>query len=270
MKAFLYKPMNAFLRYQDFPGSEPTHVYLAGAAAASTTVFPRIVRTASLAMYRAIMPDWLGCGFSDHPETFGYTMNDHADTIAQLLDELHITACTLVGHSMGGAVAITLATQRPDLVKRLFLAEGNLDAGGGNFSKSVAEATEDDFVNHRYPELIQDWRSESQSGNLSMAVLVGYLQTAEPHALHRGCVSLVQGAQPSWRDQLYQLTIPRAYVFGEYSLPDADFEILPTHGIKVAIVSQAGHGMVWENPIGFAEAIATLAKHLGDGEGSRQ
>ena len=250
--------MNVFLRYEDFPGSEPAHVYLAGSGGASTATFPRVVRNTSLAKYRAIMPDWLGCGFSDRPETFGYTMSDHADTIAQLLDDLHITACNLIAHSMGGAVAITLATQRPDLVKRLILAEGNLDAGGGNFSRSVAEATEDEFVNHRYPKLIQDWRSESRSGNLSLAVLVGYLQATDPHALYRGCVNLVQGVRPSWRDQLYQLTIPRAYVFGEYSLPDPDFEVLPTHGIKVAVVSQAGHPMVYENPDGLAEVISAL------------
>jgi pimeloyl-ACP methyl ester carboxylesterase len=258
MKAFLYKPMNAFLRYEDFPGSEPTYVYLGGAAGASTTTFPRVVRNTSLAKYRAIMPDWLGCGFSDHLETFGYTMNDHADTIAQLLDDLHITACNLVAHSMGGAVAITLATQRPDLVKCLILAEGNLDAGGGNFSRSIAEATEDEFVNHRYSKLIQDWRSDSQSGNLGLAVLVGYLQTTDPRALHRGCVNLVQGSEPSWRDQLYQLTIPRAYVFGEYSLPDPDFEVLPIHGIRVATISQAGHSMIYENPDGFAEVVSAL------------
>ena len=259
MKAFLYKPMNAFLRYEDFPGSEPTYVFLAGVAGASTATFPRIVRNISLAKHRAIMPDWLGCGFSDHPETFGYTMNDHADTIAQLLDDLHITSCNLIGYSMGGAVAVTLATQRPDLIKRLILVEGNLDAGGGFFSQSVAEVTEDEFVNHKYPKVIQDWRSEGQSGNRVTAALVGHLQVAEPHAVHRCCVSLVQGAQPSWRDQLYQLTIPRAFVFGEYSLPDPDFEVLPEHGIKVAIVPQAGHGMAWENPDGFAEVVSALA-----------
>ena len=259
MKAFLYKPMNVFLRYEDFPGSEPTYVYLAGSAGASTATFPRVVRNTSLAKYRAIMPDWLGCGFSDRPEAFGYTMSDHADIIAQLLDDLQITSCNLVAHSMGGAVAVTLATQRPDLVKRLILAEGNLDTGGGMMSRKFAEVTEDEFVNNGYPKLIQDWQSDSRSGNLSLAVAVGHLQATDPHALHRGFVSLVQGAQPSWRDQLYRLDIPRAYVFGEYSLPDPDFEVLPTHGINVAIVPQAGHLMVYENPDGFAEVVSAIS-----------
>lgn len=67
--------------------------------------------------------------------------------IAWLLDRLGRTQCTVIGHSMGGAVAIMLAAKRPDLVGRLVLAESNLDAGGGFASKSVTAVPE-----HRYVE----------------------------------------------------------------------------------------------------------------------
>uniref|UniRef100_A0A8C5TC60 sn-1-specific diacylglycerol lipase ABHD11 n=1 Tax=Malurus cyaneus samueli TaxID=2593467 RepID=A0A8C5TC60_9PASS len=39
--------------------------------------------------------------------------------VQQLLNRLGITKCILVGHSMGGKTAMTLALQRPDLVERL-------------------------------------------------------------------------------------------------------------------------------------------------------
>ena len=142
-------------------------------------------------------------------------------------------------------------------MRRLILAEANLDAGGGAFSRSIAEVPEDEFVQRGYHRLIQALQSDSRTGNRN-PIFTGLIQIAAPHALHRSAVSLVQGSQPSWRDQLYQLTMPRAFIFGEYSLPDPDSEILPAHGIKVAIVSRAGHGMVWENPDGFAEAIVAL------------
>ena len=262
MEALLLTHADAFLRYHDLPGSKPPHVFLAGLGGTASALFPRVVRAAPLSTYRAIIPDWLGCGLSDRPETFGYTINDHADTITQLLDDLHVTACTFIGHSMGGAVAITLAAHRPDLVARLILAEANLDAGGGVFSRSVAEVPENEFVRRGYHQLIQAIQSDSRAGNHNAAILAGFAQLAAPHALHRSAVSLVQGTQPSWRDQLYQLTIPRAFVFGENSLPDPDSEILPGHGIKIAIVPRAGHGMVWENPDGFAEAVGALGSRL--------
>ncbi|NXY88498.1 ABHDB protein, partial [Alcedo cyanopectus] len=39
--------------------------------------------------------------------------------VQQLLSRLGITKCILLGHSMGGKTAMTLALQRPDLVERL-------------------------------------------------------------------------------------------------------------------------------------------------------
>lgn len=258
MEAFWFSPANAFLRYHHIPGEEPTYVYLAGLGLAATASYPHIIRAASLSSYRAIIPDWLGCGFSDRPATFGYTIADHAESIAGLLDHLHITNCTVIGASMGGSVAITLAGQRPDLVARLLLAEANLDAGGGAFSRSIAATTEEEFVQHGYDRLIQTALADGRAGNPIAAVAAGILQVAAPHALYRSAVSLVQGVQPSWRDILYQLAIPRTYLFGEYSLPDDDSTVLPAHGIQVAIVPHAGHGMIWDNPPGFAASIAAM------------
>lgn len=47
---------------------------------------------------------------------------------------------------MGGAVAITLASERPDLVSALVVAEANLDPGGGSLSRSIAAQSEADYV----------------------------------------------------------------------------------------------------------------------------
>ena len=112
MEALLLSPIDAFLRYQHLPGREPPRVYLAGLGGAATAVYPRVVGASPLSAYCAIIPDWLGCGFSDRPAAYGYTIDDHAATIARLLDQLEVTGCTLVGHSIGGSVAITLAAQR--------------------------------------------------------------------------------------------------------------------------------------------------------------
>lgn len=261
MEAFWFSPANAFLRYHHLPGTAPTHVYLAGLGLAATASYPHILRTATLSPYSAIIPDWLGCGFSDRPPTFGYTIADHAASIAGLLDHLHITNCTVIGASMGGSVAITLAGQRPDLVARLLLAEANLDAGGGAFSRGIAATTEEAFVQHGYDQLMQTMLTDGRAGNHVTAVLAGIWNVAAPHALYRSAVSLIQCVQPSWREILYHLAIPRTYLFGEYSLPDEDYTVLPAQGIQVAIVPHAGHGMLLENPSGFAASIAALDAH---------
>ena len=60
---------------------------------------------------------------------------------------------------------------------------------------------------------------------------------------------------------LYQLKIPRTYIFGEKTLPAPDEEILRSCDIAVPIVANAGHDMMSDNPDGFALAIAG-ATHL--------
>jgi pimeloyl-ACP methyl ester carboxylesterase len=259
MQAFFFPPANAFLRYHHLPGAEPTYVYLAGLGLAATASYPHVLRAPTLSPYRAIIADWLGCGFSDRPASFGYTIDEHATSIAALLDHLQTAHCTVIGASMGGSVAISLAVQRPDLVARLVLAEANLDAGGGAFSRSIAASTEEAFLQTGYSRLIEAVQTDAQTGSRDTAVVAGIWQVAEPRALYRSAVSLVQGVQPSWRDSLYHLCIPRTYLFGEYSLPDEDSRILPDHGVEVAIVPRAGHGMMWDNPIGSAERIAVRA-----------
>jgi pimeloyl-ACP methyl ester carboxylesterase len=67
---------------------------------------------------------------------------------------------------------------------------------------------------------------------------------------------VVAKISPTLREVLYGLPVPRVYVFGERSLPDPDFEALPEHGISVAVVPDAGHGMTQDNPAGLAQVIS--------------
>ena len=158
---------------------------------------------------------------------------------------------------MGGAVAITLASIRPDLVSRLVLMEANLDPGGGLASKGIAEQTEEAFCAQGFQAFIKHFRDEGIAGDSTSAVLAGLLQIAAPHALYRSAVGLVRGTQPTMRERLLQMDIARAHNFGEKSLPDPDWDRLASQGIQVLVVANAGHGMAWDNPGGVAEALHT-------------
>jgi pimeloyl-ACP methyl ester carboxylesterase len=57
--------------------------------------------------------DFLGFGYSDAPADFGYTMEEQADSVAALVDYLGLRGVHVVGHSMGGSIAISLAAHHP-------------------------------------------------------------------------------------------------------------------------------------------------------------
>ena len=72
--------------------------------------------------HRVTALDLRGHGFSGMTDT-GYRAVDLAGDVAALLDHLGVTRSHVVGHSFGGAVSAALATERPDLVGELTLAD---------------------------------------------------------------------------------------------------------------------------------------------------
>ncbi len=73
-------------------------------------------RFAELGFY-VIIPDMRNHGQSPRYETFNYKVM--ARDVKKVLDYEHITRCYVVGHSMGGKIAMMLAFENPQLVERL-------------------------------------------------------------------------------------------------------------------------------------------------------
>ena len=71
----------------------------------------------------------MGYGYSTKPEEGAFSLDDVAAQYKALLDSLGIDRVTVIGNSQGGAIAITMALNYPDLVAKLVLmAPGGLEA----------------------------------------------------------------------------------------------------------------------------------------------
>jgi pimeloyl-ACP methyl ester carboxylesterase len=70
--------------------------------------------------FRVIIPDLPGCGQSEQ-RSGGYAIASLANTLWNLVDDLDEPQVNIVGYSLGGAVALEMALQRPDAVPRLAL-----------------------------------------------------------------------------------------------------------------------------------------------------
>ncbi|MFI0975827.1 alpha/beta fold hydrolase [Streptomyces sp. NPDC021093] len=240
------------IRWTEVDGEEPARVYVHGLGSASTVYHAHIAARAELAGRRSLFVDLPGHGISDRPADFGYTLEEHADALATALDAAGVTGAEIVGHSMGGAVAIVLAHRRGDLVSRLVVTEGNLDpnpvvtAG----SSGIASHTEEEFV--------------TGGGHARVLAKVDPLwaatmRLADPLALHRCAVGLVRGTRPTMRRMLEELKIDRVYVQGSRSgeLPGEDG--LVAAGVRVVHAPEAGHNVMFDNPAAFAAAVARPA-----------
>jgi pimeloyl-ACP methyl ester carboxylesterase len=71
--------------------------------------------------FHVVAPDMVGFGFSDRPSDATYGLQTWADQTVAVMDALGLDQASLVGNSFGGSIALRIAAQHPDRVKRLVL-----------------------------------------------------------------------------------------------------------------------------------------------------
>lgn len=77
------------------------------------TLIPELSET-----YRVIVPDHVGCGLSDKPQAYTYTLEQHIQNLERLLLDLNLPQLTLVLHDWGGGIGMGFATRHPEAVTR--------------------------------------------------------------------------------------------------------------------------------------------------------
>ena len=95
----------------------------------------RTVINPLVSSFRVIAPDFPGFGKSTEP-SFAYSIEDYAEFVSSLLNELGIKKAHVIGHSHGGRTALELATGMYDLeIGKIVL----LDAAGIPVKKKLSK-----------------------------------------------------------------------------------------------------------------------------------
>lgn len=107
------------ISYRHAGDDGPVVLFVHGIANSSETwadVLPRVAGHA-----RAIAPDLLGHGATAKPRSGDYSLGAYANSLRDLLMALGHERATIVGHSLGGGVALQFAYQFPERCERLVL-----------------------------------------------------------------------------------------------------------------------------------------------------
>jgi pimeloyl-ACP methyl ester carboxylesterase len=75
--------------------------------------------------YHVVVPDLPGFGASEKPapQRFPYGVDAFVESMADLYAGLELGRASVVGHGLGGAIALSLAARHPELVARLVLVD---------------------------------------------------------------------------------------------------------------------------------------------------
>jgi 3-oxoadipate enol-lactonase len=98
--------------------------------------------------FQVILLDNRGAGRTETPDS-PYTIHTMAEDVFSLLEALKIPKAHLLGHSMGGWIAQTLAYQHPEKIEQLILYATSAKAPvvAGTFFKAIVDLRE------KYPEI---------------------------------------------------------------------------------------------------------------------
>jgi pimeloyl-ACP methyl ester carboxylesterase len=135
-----------------------------------------------------IAPDLFGHGASAKPKG-DYSLGAHASGIRDLLGLLGVEKATVVGHSLGGGIALQAAYQYPEYTERLVLiSSGGL---GREVSPLLRAATlpGSELV---MPFLVTDWAARAGASAFGLLDRFGLRPGAHLLEMGRGYASLVE------------------------------------------------------------------------------
>ena len=122
-------PNGLRLHYLD-EGNGPVVLWLhgSGPGASGFSNFKGNYPVLAEAGYRNILLDLPGFGRSDKPDDVNYDLDFFVGCVAAFLAQIGVSRCTLLGNSLGGAIALGLALRHPQLPERLvLLAPGGVE-----------------------------------------------------------------------------------------------------------------------------------------------
>ena len=82
--------------------------------------YRNLVRDLS-ADYRCIAVDHIGCGLSDKPQDYPYTLEQHVENLSALIDALDLDEITLVVHDWGGPIGFGAAQRHAAKIRKIVI-----------------------------------------------------------------------------------------------------------------------------------------------------
>ncbi len=198
-----------------------------------------------------------------------HTMDFLADTVAAGLKALGIERCTVVGHSMGGYVALALTERHPEMLDGVVLLSStpnpDSDEKRENRRREIAlvKAGKKDTLAHVAPAA-----GFAADNRQRMADHIEELTEQVFITEEEGIVALLSGMmeRKDQNDMLRKSTVPQLFIFGrkdDYISTEVAEKIAAAHPqARVEWLANSGHMGFLEEPDKCAAALLSFT--LGD------
>lgn len=208
-------------------------------------------------------------GFGESSVAPPYSMEQYADDLAHLLDQLRVEKVTLVGCSMGGYVMFAFWRRHRDRVRAMVLAD------------TRAGADSEDALSRRRQSigLARAGGSVAVANSMIASIVGKTAREKQPDtydAVHRmiaqapveGIIGALEAmmVRPDSTPLLARIDVPTLVIVGEEDVPTPVKEARAMHeripGSRLEVIAQAGHLANLERPAAFNHVLTEFLVSL--------
>lgn len=232
------------------------------------------------ASHYCVAVDLLGFGDSDKPREADYSIPAQGKRVLQLADALGWSQFTLMGHSMGGQIALCIAsTLSPLRIRRLISVAGVVSGRLSPYVENVILKWL--ALSRRVPQMFALVRGLSRYRWAVYSPFSGvkiwfYRMAAVPFedwALDREMAFQPQGRLAAYQagqairalnltSQLGRITAPTLVIFGQQDavVPVSDGRLVQQHvpNSRLVLIDDCGHYPMYEKPAQYLAAVRTF------------
>ena len=248
--------MTGAIHFSDHGGDQnsgsPPLVLIHGSGGSRLHWPPQLRRLPNYRVFGLDLP-----GHGDSPGEGEKTIAGYAKRVIDWLDEQGIERMVLAGHSMGGAIAMTAALEKPDRVAGLVLVGtgGRLRVNG-----EILQAAADPIRFEETVEVVITWAFSDQTPEKIVALAKMRMLETRPAVIHRDFVACNQF---DICDHLPEIRVPTLILCGEQDrLTPLKYarhldEEIPESAL--VLIEGAGHMVMLERPL---EVNGAVEKYL--------
>jgi len=244
-----------------WPGASPAVVALHGLAGHAREWDALAL---SLPGRRVVAPDLRGHGASDRADD--YRLGTFARDVADLIERCELAPAVVIGHSLGGAVAMALAAERPDLLVGLVVVDIGPEIPAASLEQLAARQQQRPTTFTDPAAAVASLRATNPFATddaLEHRVRHGLVEAGAGRWSWRHDPALYRPGRPDPAD-LWDLwtrsSTPALVVRGEHSLyldePLAERMAAARQDVDLAVIADSGHNVPTDRPEAFGALVA--------------
>lgn len=210
--------------------------------------------------FRVIAPDLRGHGNSTKPVSEkDYGISQCGEDMKLLLQSLNIEKCTVIGFSMGGAIAFDMAVKYPSLFSKMVIVNtapdfNNLGEFGNQMIEERTHLLKSEGMKAMAKKVSEGMFPDPDQSELQQI----FYKRASKNELDSYFNSFITLMEWGLGDKIEKISIPILVVASEFDYTPIDSKVKYVEKMKNArlkIIKNSRHGVTMDQPIEFNKAI---------------